>query len=124
MFSWVHLNILWMIRGQLEPFSDPSSALLCIPALAPLAERLMVSCIYKLLPQTLSFKAMQIVHITGQGTRVSWKKTFPWLGVRRWFGDDSSAYICCALYSYSYCHYISTTADGQALDPGGWAPQR
>ena len=69
-----------MIRGQLEPFSDPSSALLCIPALAPLAERLMVSCIYKLLPQTLSFKAMQIVHIQGRAPGFHGRKRFHGLG--------------------------------------------
>ena len=45
------------------------------------------------------FKAMQIVYIQGSGTRVSWKKMFPWIGVRRWFGDDSSAlHWLCTLF--------------------------
>lgn len=115
-----------MIRGQLEPFSDPSSALLCIPALAPLAERLMVSYIYKLIPQTLSFKAMQIVHIQGRAPGFHGRKRFHGLGSGDGLGmiPPTFVYICCALYSYSYCHYISATADGQALDPGSWAPQR
>ena len=48
------LTSAWMICGQLEPLSDPSSLLLCTPALPALAERLMVSSIYRLSSLQLS----------------------------------------------------------------------
>ena len=36
----------------------------------------------------------------------------------RWFQDHSCHYIYCALYFYY--HYISSTSDHQARDPGSW----
>ena len=40
------------------------------------------------------------------------------VGHRLWFGDDSSAYIYCALYYYC----ISSTSDHQSLDSRAWGP--
>ena len=57
------LTSVWMICGQLEPFSDPSSVLLCTPALPHLAERLMVSCIYRLFLQFSSVQMLSRVRL-------------------------------------------------------------
>ena len=52
---------------------------------------------------------------------VLYRTFFPWTGVRRWFGDDSSTlHLLCTLFLVLL--HQSPLSDHQALDPRGWGP--
>ena len=51
------------------------------------------------------------------GTGFVKDETFPQTREKGWFGDDSSSLHL--LFTF-YHHYISSTSDHQAFEPGGW----